>query len=495
MNTINKWSVALAILVALTGIATELVQAQVFTTIHAFSGTDGAAPVAPLIQATDGNLYGTTVYGGANGDGTVFKITTSGTLTTVYSFCEQPSGSSYCLDGNYPTAPVIEATNGDFYGITGNGGANCENGQQCGTVFSLTPRGKITTLYSFCSGVISPDGCLNGEFPGIGLVEAANGDFYGTTTSGGADGYGSVFKITHAGVLSTEVSFDDTTDGADPNAGLVQATNGFLYGTTSNGAAPFNNGTVFKITENGKLTTLLLGFGPSAATLIQATDGNLYGSTSMLGLGGTIFKITPGGDPTTLYDFCSQTNCADGSRPWSALTQGSDGNFYGVTEQGGVGPCPFGCGTIFKLTPSGDLTTLYSFCAQGVMPAICPDGYWPFGLMQATDGNFYGATAPGGGNGINNLGNGTVYRLSVGLGPFVALQTAFGKVGATVKILGTRLIGVTSVTFNGTPATFTVNATRTAITATVPTGATTGTVSVATRDAVLSSNKPYTVLE
>jgi hypothetical protein len=129
------------------------------------------------------------------------------------------------------------------------------------------------------------------------------------------------------------------------------------------------------------------------------------------------------------------------------------------------------------------------------MPAICPDGYWPFGLMQATDGNFYGATAPGGGNGINNLGNGTVYRLSVGLGPFVALQTAFGKVGATVKILGTRLIGVTSVTFNGTPATFTVNATRTAITATVPTGATTGTVSVATRDAVLSSNKPYTVLE
>jgi uncharacterized repeat protein (TIGR03803 family) len=446
VNTIIKWSAALALLVALTGIATERVQAQTFTTILAFGNVDGNHPTAALIQATDGNLYGTTMNGGANNFGTVFKITTRGSLTTVYSFCEQPN----CLDGGTPITPVIQATDGDFYGVTGYGGANCDNSQQCGTVFSLMLDGKLTTLNSFCSGVISTDGCLNGEFFGAGLVQASNDDFYGITTGGGANGYGSVFKITHAGVLTTEVSFNGTTDGANPFAGLVQATNGFLYGTTGGYPA-----TVFDMTEHGRLTTLAILSGLSMATLIQATDGNLYGSTTGGGSNGrgSIFKISPAGVITTLYNFCSQPNCADGTNPWSALSQGSDGNFYGVTQYGGIGA---GC--------NGHLT-------------------------QATDGNFYGTTWLGG----NNYG--TAYRLSVGLSPFIALQTAFGKEGATVKILGTRLTGVTSVTFNGTPATFTVNATRTAITATVPAGATTGTVIVTTSGGVLSSNKPYTVEE
>jgi uncharacterized repeat protein (TIGR03803 family) len=325
---------------------------------------------------------------------------------------------------------------------------------------------------------------------GMGLAQAANGNFYGTTTSGGAYGYGSVFKITREGVLTTEVSFDDATNDANPYAGLVQASNGFWYGTTSTGAP--SNGTVFKI-ENGKLTTLW-GFGGQepAATLIQATDGNLYGSTSWFGGGngnwGTIFKITPEGLLTTVYGFCSQS-CADGASPRSALVQGSDGNFYGVTYLGGVSSCPgLGCGTIFKLTPSGNLTTLYSFCPQMSANGVCPDGAQPFGLMQATDGNFYGTTVIGG------AGYGTVYRLSVGLGPFVALKTAFGKEGATVKMLGTNLTGATSVTFNGTPTTFTVNSTGTAITATVPAGATTGTVQVRTPGGTLDSNGVYTVV-
>jgi uncharacterized repeat protein (TIGR03803 family) len=480
MKTIKTLSVALALLVALTGIATERVQAQTFTTILAFGNADGNFPTAALIQATDGNLYGTTMNGGANGDGTVFKISTRGSLTTVYSFCEQPN----CLDGRSPIGPVIQATDGDFYGVTGYGGANCDSSQQCGTVFSLTARGDLTTLYSFCSGVISTDGCLNPQFFGVGLVQATNGDFYGTTSAGGADGHGSVFKITHAGALTTEISFNGTTDGGSPFAGLVQATNGLLYGTTSY---------VFDITEHGRLTTLieLAPDSYSMSALIQATDGNLYGSTAGGSNNGTIFKISPAGVITTLYDFCSQPNCADGSYPWSALTQGSDGNFYGVTQHGGTNlNCGGqGCGTIFKLTPNGDLTTLYSFCPQPTVNGICPDGNYPYGLTQATDGNFYGTTLFGGNN------DGTVYRLSVGLGPFIALQTAIGKVGATVKLLGTRLIGVTSVTFNGTPSTFTVNATRTAITATVPAGATTGTVTVATSGGVLLSNKPYTVEE
>jgi uncharacterized repeat protein (TIGR03803 family) len=351
-------------------------------------------------------------------------------------------------------------------------------------VFSLTPRGKLTTLYSFCSGVISTDGCLNPQFFGVGLVQATNGDFYGTTTAGGANGDGSVFKITHAGALTTEVSFNGTSDGGGPLAGLVQATNGLLYGTTSY---------VFDITEHGRLTELIEPGSYSMAALIQATDGNLYGSTAGGGSNGgaTIFKVSPAGVITTLYDFCSQPNCADGRYPWSALTQGSDGNFYGATQYGGADlNCNGqGCGTLFKLTPNGDLTTLYSFCPQPTVNGICPDGNYPYGLTQATDGNFYGTTLFGGNN------DGTVYRLSLGLSPFIALQTAIGKVGATVKLLGTRLIGVTSVTFNGIPATFTVNATRTAITATVPAGATTGTVTVVGTDGLLSSNKPYTVEE
>ena len=155
-------------------------------------------------------------------------------------------------DGSRPNG-LVQAANGDLSLIH----------------ISLTPRGKLTTLYSFCSGVSSQYGCLNGEY-GTGIAQAANGDFYGTTTTGGASGYGSVFKITHAGVLTTEVSFDDTTDGENPMAGLVQATNGLLYGTTSNG------GTVFDITEHGSLTTLIdlnseYGDEPWGA-LIQATD-------------------------------------------------------------------------------------------------------------------------------------------------------------------------------------------------------------------------------
>jgi uncharacterized repeat protein (TIGR03803 family) len=478
---------AVTLLVALTVIATERVQAQTFTTIHTFDGTDGQYPTAALIQATDGDLYGTIQLGDANGYGGVFKITTRGSLTTVYGFCEQPD----CLDGGEPIGPVIQATDGDFYGVTGDGGANCDNSQQCGTVFSLSPHGELTTLYSFCSGVTSTYGCLEGQFFGVGLVQAANGDFYGTTTKGGANSYGSVYKITHAGVLTTEVSFNGTTDGEGPLAGLVQATNGLLYGTTSYG------GTVFDITEHGRLTTLTdftneSGSAPQGA-LIQATDGNLYGSTGGGGSNeqGTIFKITPAGVLTTLYNFCSQPNCADGADPWSALTQGSDGNFYGVTYCGGVAissPQYGGCGTIFRLTPNGDLTTLYSFCPQPTANGFCPDGNHPYGLIQATDGNFYGTTWFGG----STSNYGTVYRLSVGLGPFVALQTAFGGVGATVKILGTSLTGTTSVTFNGTPATFTIIS-KTHINATVPTGATTGTVTVTTPDGMLSSNRPFTV--
>ena len=196
---------------------------------------------------------------------------------------------------------------------------------------------------------------------------------------------------------------------------------------------------------------------------------------------GTVFKITPGGTLTTLYDFCPNGACIDGAYPEAALIEGTDGNFYGTTYQGWAN----GDGTIFKITPSGALTTLCSFCSQ----SSCADGEYPLAaLTQGTNGTFYGTTYNGG---IN--GDGTVFSLSVGLGPFVETNPTSGKVGMAVNILGTDLIGATSVTFSGTAATFTV-VSASEITTPVPTGATTGAVKVVTPGGTLSSNVPFKVV-
>jgi uncharacterized repeat protein (TIGR03803 family) len=380
------------------------------------------------------------VYGGANNGGTVFKITPSGTLTTLYSFCSQ----SGCTDGQYPYAGLTQAANGDFYGTTGCGGANA--GTFCagaGTVFKITPSGTLTTLYSFCS----QSGCTDGIDPFAGLVQATNGYLYGTTVSGGANSKGgTVFKITPSGALTTLYSFcsqSGCTDGNGPVAGLVQATNGDLYGTTGYGGANTN---------------------PDVP----------YG-------GGTVFKITPSGKLTTLYSFCSQSGCTDSALPGAALIQATDGNLYGTTVYDNC--ASNGCaGTVFKITPSGALTTLYSFCSQ----SGCTDGSTPpAGLVQATNGDLYGTTELDGAN-----GDGTVFTLSVGLGPFVETLPASGNVGAAVKILGTNLTGATSVSFNSTAAVFTVIS-PSLITTTVPAGATTGKVQVVTPGGTLSSNVPF----
>ncbi len=236
---------ALLLLCAATAIASP---AQTFTSLLSFDDTDGAYPEAGLVQATDGNLYGTTYEGGANNYGTVFKITPSGTLTTLYSFCS-PVG---CPDGDgaNPLAGLLQATNGNLYGTTSGGGTNSE-----GTVFEITPAGELTTLYSFCSQV----GCTDGGNPYAGLLQATNGDLYGTTYGGGAGIRGTVFKITPSGMLTTLYSFcqqgGGCSDGASPAAGLVQATNGNFYGTTQYGGVD-GYGTVFKITPSGTLTTL-----------------------------------------------------------------------------------------------------------------------------------------------------------------------------------------------------------------------------------------------
>ncbi len=479
--------------ILLSAAAAIALPAQTFTTLFLFDGTDGGYPAAALVQGVDGNLYGTTASGGegdcSGGCGTVFKITTAGTLTSVYSFCE----ASNCPDGEYPYGALVQAggTHGKFYGTTSGGGTDSCSSRGCGTVFAITPGGKLTTLRSF-------DG-TNGEMPYGGLVEGRDGKFYGTTyrsTSGG----GTVFGITFLGDLSALYTFS-FGNGAQPWAGLVQGSDGNFYGTTTEGGSGTCTngcGTVFEITPEGTLTTLhnFTGFphdgdGPLAG-LIQATDGSFYGTTEWGGANnecdfgcGTVFKMTPGGKVTVLHSFCSQSyNCADGEYPEAGLVQATDGNFYGTTAWGGGGDCTLGCGTVFKITPDGTLTTLHSFSNT--------DGRAPIAaLIQDTDGDLYGTAACGGAN-TCSANSGTIFRLSMGLGPFVETWPSSAKVGKPINILGSSLTGATNVTFNGAPATFTVLS-ASLITATVPEGATTGTVQVVTPGGTLSSNVPFRV--
>jgi uncharacterized repeat protein (TIGR03803 family) len=249
-------------------------QAQVFTSLVSFDGSDGADPEAALIQATNGHLYGTTSSDFGPGYGSVFEITPDGSFRSLYQFCSQPN----CADGSSPFAALLQASNGKFYGLTAAGGANNE-----GTVFEMSPNGDLKTLYSFCSET----GCADGYEPVSGLIEGSNGKFYGMTDFGGLGGQGTLFEITPTGTLRTLYTFcvqAGCPDGALPSGGLLRTADGSFYGVTYAGGA-YNSGTVFKLSASGKFTTL--------------------------------------------YSFCSQQNCTDGQLPYSGLVLSSDGNFYG----------------------------------------------------------------------------------------------------------------------------------------------------------------------
>jgi uncharacterized repeat protein (TIGR03803 family) len=479
------------------------VSAQTFTTVASFDGGNGYGPdEASVVQGLDGNFYGVTQSGGAHGSGTVFKMTPKGVLTTLHSFCSR----SGCPDGANPTATLLPASSGILYGTTVNGGVTNK-----GTVFKITPGGTLTRLYSFCA----TQPCLDGGYPFGALVEGSDGNLYGTASGGFApQTYGTVFRITPDGVLTTLYSFcsqPNCADGVSPDSGLTQASDGNFYGATplggnySNcpGEAGGNGcGTIFKITPSGKLTTLYTfcpdancpdGEGPDTA-LIQAKDGNFYGMTDGGGANGdygTIFRITPTGRLTTLYSFCAQTNsqgyCTDGAEP-VGLAEGPDGNFYGTAPVGGAsGPsCTSGtgCGTLFRVTPRGVLTTLHSFCSDD----NCTDGVFPGAApIQATDGKFYSTTLFGG-----TYNSGTVFSLGMGIGPSVEALPNEGSAGRAITIIGHGLNGSTAVSFNGTAAAFNLES-DTYLTATVPTGATTGIVSVTTPGGVLNSNQSFQV--
>lgn len=446
--------------------------AQTFHTLVTLSSTNGCEPLyETLVQGTDGRLYGTTSSGGSANSGTVFKTTTGGNngLTTVVNFTSDEIASD---------SGLVQGLDGDFYGTTIYGGTN-----DAGMIFKLTPSGVLTVLHSFSV----TDG--NGYYPIGQLVQSSSGVLYGTTLKGGADahvskcydnGCGTIFEITPAGEFTLLHSFI-SSDGGESYAPLTIGSDGNFYGTAST-HGEYQVGTVFEMNSSGTLTVLHSfdntdGSEPMGG-LVQGANGNFYGTTYRGGSSGagTVFEITSSGVFTILHDFAGP---GDGAQPDGTLIQGTDGNFYGTTYDNDQG-----AGNVFEITPSGTLTKLHTFTGGS-------DGGWPFGgLVQDTNGTFYGTTSR---NPHSSACAGTVFSLSTGLGPFVTPRPTAGAVGTKVTILGTNLTDVTAVSFNGTPASFT--ATGSAIDATVPAGATSGTITVTLSSGALSSNVPFSVTE
>ncbi len=367
-------------------------QAAAAIELYSFTANEGNDPEAGLVQASDGNFYGTTYTGGTSNRGTVFRISAGGTLTTLHSFTS--------TDGDSASAAMVQGSDGNLYGTTYYGGTSYR-----GTVFKITTNGTLTSLYSFTNGT-------DGEYPRAGLVQGSDGNLYGTTEYGGGTNltgytYGTIFKISTNGELTTLYTFTNGTDGEIPHAGLVQGNDGYFYGVTEDGGTG-HGGTIFKINTNGVLTTLhsfLFSLGTDGAVpggaLVQATDGNLYGTTSQDGANGlgTVFKITTSGELTTLYSFGTVTDAIgaplDGLRPFGALMQASDGKLYGTTSEGGLygydASDGFGFGTVFQISTNGVLTTLYSlgdYTNTFVLPATIQGP--GSALVQGSDGKIYG---------------------------------------------------------------------------------------------------------
>jgi uncharacterized repeat protein (TIGR03803 family) len=400
-----------------TAVVHQSAQAQTYTVLHTFHGPDGAHSAAKLARDSAGNLYGTTVGGGdinscgGIGCGTVFKVDSRGTLTTLYIF----KGGT---DGAAPIAPLVRDAAGNLYGTAYFGGdlSKCiDLTLGCGVLFKIDTRGHETVLHTFTGS--STDGAAPN-----GLIRDAAGNLYGTSIAGGDPscnvfpaGCGTVFKLDKNGHFRVLHAFSlSVQDGQRPWVGLVRDGAGNLYGTTTEGGAS-NKGTVFKVDKRGKEVVLhsFTGFPNDGedprADLIRDNDGNLYGTTFLGGgdgFSGTVFKVDKHGIETVLHKY---KGVKKGRLPYADLIRDAAGNLYGTTAQGGTCPVnPEGCGTIFKLDKRGKLTVLYGFSNSG-------DGFDPQGgLIRDAAGNFYGTTFAGGdANCDSGNGCGTVFKLAL----------------------------------------------------------------------------------
>jgi uncharacterized repeat protein (TIGR03803 family) len=357
---------------------------------------DGASPEASLYLDAQGNFYGTNEVGGSqacfnSGCGTVFKLSPAGKETTLHIFTGD--------DGAYPIAELTPDPAGNLYGITNNGGLNV-----AGTVFRVTPSGKFRTLYNFTGG---PDG----DNPNAGLLaDNDSGNFYGTTTGGGALGFGTVFRITPRGRERVIYSFIGGLDGVEPIGALLRDSSGDFYGIATNGGLDCDGsgqgcGVVFKVTPKGREKVQYRFQGGNhgadpAAGLVMDANGTFYGTTNNGGNAdcscGVVYKLTAKGQETALHVF---TGGSDGGNPRSRLVMDAQGNLYGTAASGGAADC--GCGVLFSITPSGTMKILHTFEGN--------DGGFPFaGMIMPAAGTFYGTTAGGG-----TFADGTVFKLTV----------------------------------------------------------------------------------
>lgn len=375
-------------LLAATVLFAQAAVAQPFTLLHSFSGPDGGSPTG-LIQTADGTFYGAAALGGdviacdPDGCGTLYKTDSAGHFTVLHVF--------HATDGYHPSG-LVKGLDGNFYGTTESGGQ--PSGGGAGTIFRIDAAGNFTVLYAFVGGFA----CCDGAGPNAHLIQAKDGNFYGTTGGGGRfrdidhqGGFGTVFQLNPvSGAVTILHSFNITDgNGIFPNGPLIQASDGFLYGTTREGA------TAFKIDTAGNFSALahLPGTQPLAG-LIQAKDGNFYGTDEGVPGGGSVFRVDAAGNVSIINRFES----ADGWRPHFGLLQAADGLFYGTAPQGGL--LDFQGGNIFRLDAGGTLAVLHSFTTTGT------DGFIPNSqLIQGTDGALYGVTGIGGAN-----KHGTIFR-------------------------------------------------------------------------------------
>jgi uncharacterized repeat protein (TIGR03803 family) len=447
--------------------------------LFGFEG-NGAAQVVTVIhifRGTDGSAEPIRVQLEQGRDGKLYGNTYGYPISSGTVFRVDVNGKGIAfhqfdgVTGSRPEMGVTLGTDGNFYGTTITGGALDK-----GVLFRINPSGQYAVLHEFSGG-------LDGEYPVAPPIEASDGNFYGTTY-GNVDADPTIYKYTRSGLFTTIYNVDQA-HGQFVNAPLIQAADGLLYGTATGGGA-YNCGTILKLTVSGTLLNYYsfpCGAGGSSpiAPLFQAADGNFYSTTSEGGIGppygyGTVFKMNPKGVVTILHAFAGSP--LDGYAPDGTLVQATDGNFYGTAGGGS-----FDGGVLFRLMPDGTFSIIYSFSRDG---AFGDDGT----LVQHTNGLLYGTT-----NNSQPYGTyGAVFSLDMGLGPFITFVQANGKVGQTAQILGQGLTGSTSVTFNGVPATTFLVGTDTYIRAVVPSAATTGPVVVTTPKGTLTSNKDFRIV-
>jgi uncharacterized repeat protein (TIGR03803 family) len=440
-------------------------QAQTYRVISTIQGGAGVQnPLGVIAQGRDGNMYAVSNNGGTF-YGTVFKFNPAGTVTVVYDI------------GYLPWGGLTLGTDGELYGEDGDGGLTGNCGLSAGgQVYKLTTAGALTVLHDFTG---TGDGCNPQGQP----IEGANGVYYGTTLG---PNHGTIYSVTSSGTFTNLHTFSGT-DGSLVYAPLVAGKDGNLYGDTVYGGT-HGDGVIYKMTPSGTLTVLHNLDGVSDGSepyygLIQATDGNFYGVAQAGGtFYGTVFKITPSGVYTVLHTF--KDGPSDGATPSSALMQASDGKLYGVTAGGGT----FGGGTIYSLTTTGgSYSVLYNFENTNSTTGYNPGAP----LVQNTNGTLYGDTYYGGLHSSCNCG--VIYSFNMGLKAFASLRSTSGAEGAKVGILGQGFGSTTTVKFGGTQAVTVTRSGSTYLTATVPVGALTGSVTVTTGSTVLTTPQSFRV--